>query len=65
MSLIDFRFAERTIGVISPAGSATATEKAGTLKPEEFQGGTFSVSNLGMLGVRQFDAIINPLVTSE
>jgi pyruvate dehydrogenase E2 component (dihydrolipoamide acetyltransferase) len=30
------------------------------LKPEEFQGGTFSVSNLGMLGVRQFDAIINP-----
>ena len=34
--------------------------KAGTLKPEEFQGGTFSVSNLGMLGVRQFDAIINP-----
>ncbi|TBV06596.1 2-oxo acid dehydrogenase subunit E2 [Stutzerimonas kirkiae] len=34
--------------------------KAGTLKPEEFQGGTFSISNLGMLGVRQFDAIINP-----
>ncbi|HCP5866270.1 TPA: 2-oxo acid dehydrogenase subunit E2, partial [Klebsiella pneumoniae] len=34
--------------------------KAGTLKPEEFQGGTFSVSNLGMLGIRQFDAIINP-----
>lgn len=34
--------------------------KAGTLKPEQFQGGTFSLSNLGMLGVRQFDAIINP-----
>jgi len=34
--------------------------KAGTLKPEQFQGGTFSISNLGMLGVRQFDAIINP-----
>ncbi|CPR17125.1 2-oxo acid dehydrogenase subunit E2 [Brenneria goodwinii] len=34
--------------------------KAGTLKPEEFQGGTFSISNLGMHGVRQFDAIINP-----
>ena len=34
--------------------------KAGTLKPEEFQGGTFSISNLGMLGVSQFDAIINP-----
>ena len=34
--------------------------KIGNLKPEEFQGGTFSVSNLGMFGVRQFDAIINP-----
>lgn len=34
--------------------------KLGRLKPEEFQGGTFSVSNLGMFGVKQFDAIINP-----
>jgi len=32
----------------------------GKLKPEEFQGGTFSVSNLGMFGVREFAAIINP-----
>ncbi|MCR0996886.1 2-oxo acid dehydrogenase subunit E2 [Serratia rubidaea] len=40
--------------------SMVTRAKAGTLKPEEFQGGTFSVSNLGMLGVRQFDAIINP-----
>lgn len=40
--------------------SLVTRAKAGTLKPEEFQGGTFSVSNLGMLGVRQFDAIINP-----
>lgn len=30
------------------------------LKPEEFQGGTFSVSNLGMFGVSHFQAIINP-----
>ena len=30
------------------------------LKPEEFQGGTFSVSNLGMFGTKQFDAVINP-----
>ncbi|HEY1720839.1 MAG TPA: pyruvate dehydrogenase complex dihydrolipoamide acetyltransferase [Magnetospirillaceae bacterium] len=30
------------------------------LKPEEFQGGTFSISNLGMYGVKQFEAIINP-----
>jgi len=29
------------------------------LKPEEFQGGTFSVSNLGMFGIKQFASIIN------
>jgi pyruvate dehydrogenase E2 component (dihydrolipoamide acetyltransferase) len=34
--------------------------REGKLKPEEFQGGTFSVSNLGMFGVKEFDAIINP-----
>lgn len=32
----------------------------GKLKPEEYQGGTFSVSNLGMYGIREFAAIINP-----
>ncbi len=32
----------------------------GKLKPEEFQGGTFSVSNLGMYGIDDFTAIINP-----
>jgi len=37
-----------------------ARAKAGKLKPEEFQGGTFSISNLGMFGVKQFTAIINP-----
>lgn len=30
------------------------------LKPEEYQGGGFSISNLGMFGVEQFSAIINP-----
>ena len=34
--------------------------KAGKLKPEEFQGGTFTISNLGMFGVKEFSAIINP-----
>ncbi len=34
--------------------------KAGRLKPEEFQGGSFSISNMGMYGVRDFAAIINP-----
>ncbi|WP_372006702.1 pyruvate dehydrogenase complex dihydrolipoamide acetyltransferase [Tistrella mobilis] len=32
----------------------------GKLKPEEYQGGTFSVSNLGMYGIKEFSAIINP-----
>ncbi len=31
----------------------------GKLRPEEFQGGTFSVSNLGMYGIKQFEAVIN------
>ncbi len=34
--------------------------KANKLKPEEFQGGSFTVSNLGMFGVSHFSAIINP-----
>jgi pyruvate dehydrogenase E2 component (dihydrolipoamide acetyltransferase) len=34
--------------------------KEGRLKPEEYQGGTASLSNLGMYGIKQFDAVINP-----
>lgn len=34
--------------------------RANKLKPEEFQGGTFTVSNLGMFGIKNFTAIINP-----
>ena len=34
--------------------------RAGRLKLEEFQGGTFSISNLGMYGIREFAAVINP-----
>lgn len=34
--------------------------RAKKLAPSEFQGGTFTISNLGMFGVRQFSAIINP-----
>ena len=34
--------------------------RAGKLKPEEFQGGGFSISNMGMFGVTEFSAIINP-----
>jgi len=34
--------------------------RARRLKPEEYQGGTTSLSNLGMFGIRQFAAVINP-----
>ncbi|KAK4301903.1 hypothetical protein Pmani_025975 [Petrolisthes manimaculis] len=37
-----------------------ARAREGRLQPHEFQGGTFSVSNLGMFGVKNFSAIINP-----
>eukprot|EP00967_Tisochrysis_lutea_P088153 scaffold124897_cov33-Tisochrysis_lutea.AAC.3 len=33
--------------------------KENKLKPEEFLGGTFTISNLGSMGVKQFTAIIN------
>ncbi|MEK9558037.1 MAG: 2-oxo acid dehydrogenase subunit E2, partial [Alphaproteobacteria bacterium] len=32
----------------------------GTLAPEEFAGGSFTISNLGMFGIREFAAVINP-----
>lgn len=42
------------------AKSLVARARAGKLKPEEFQGGTFSISNMGMFGVKEFAAIVNP-----
>ncbi len=37
-----------------------ARARAGKLTPEEYQGGTFSISNLGMFGIKDFAAVINP-----
>jgi pyruvate dehydrogenase E2 component (dihydrolipoamide acetyltransferase) len=37
-----------------------ARARDGKLTPEEYQGGGFSISNLGMYGIREFSAIINP-----
>jgi pyruvate dehydrogenase E2 component (dihydrolipoamide acetyltransferase) len=34
--------------------------KAGRLHPSDYEGGTFSISNLGMYGIKQFEAVINP-----
>jgi pyruvate dehydrogenase E2 component (dihydrolipoamide acetyltransferase) len=37
-----------------------ARARAGKLRPEEYKGGSFTVSNMGMLGITDFAAIINP-----
>ena len=41
-------------------GALAAKAKDGKLQPHEFQGGTASLSNMGMMGIKQFDAVINP-----
>lgn len=38
----------------------SARARAGTLKPNEVRGGTFTISNLGMFEIEQFSAILNP-----
>lgn len=48
------------IEISNETTSLVTRAKANTLKAEDFQGGTFTVSNLGMFGIRNFDAIINP-----
>ncbi|KAJ8321937.1 hypothetical protein KUTeg_000408 [Tegillarca granosa] len=37
-----------------------AKAREGKLQPQEFQGGTFTISNLGMYGIKSFSAVINP-----
>lgn len=37
-----------------------ARARARKLAPQEYQGGTFAISNLGMMGIENFDAVINP-----
>ena len=51
----------KTLSVISnEMKDMAARAKARKLKPEEYQGGTTAVSNLGMFGVKDFAAIVNP-----
>ena len=50
-------------GFVEIAGeikSLAAKAKAKKLQPEEYTGATFSISNLGMFGIKEFTAIINP-----
>jgi len=51
----------KAISAISTEMTDLATRaKAGKLQPAEYQGGTASISNMGMFGIKQFDAVINP-----
>lgn len=51
----------KTLSVISnEMKDYAARARARKLKPEEYQGGTTAVSNLGMFGVKDFAAVINP-----
>lgn len=56
------RYADyKNIGEISvEVKELAARAKAGKLKPEEYKGGSFTISNMGMFGVTEFAAIINP-----
>jgi len=59
------RAQDLTLSTIS-ATMRTLVERAhaGLLTPADYQGGAFSISNLGMYGVREFSAIINPPQTA-
>jgi pyruvate dehydrogenase E2 component (dihydrolipoamide acetyltransferase) len=51
----------KTVGEIAREARSLAEKvRAGTVTPPELAGGTFTVSNLGMFGVREFTAVINP-----
>jgi pyruvate dehydrogenase E2 component (dihydrolipoamide acetyltransferase) len=56
------------VGADTKSVSAISTEmkklaelaRDGKLQPEQYQGGTASISNMGMMGIKQFEAVINP-----
>ena len=51
----------KSVSAISTAMKDLASRaKDGKLAPEEYQGGTASLSNMGMFGIKQFEAVINP-----
>ena len=51
----------KSISAISTEMADLASRaKAGKLQPQEYQGGTASLSNMGMMGIKQFEAVINP-----
>ena len=53
--------ANKGLGAISAEAKALAARaREGKLQPDEYEGGTFTISNLGMFGVASFNSIINP-----
>lgn len=48
------------VAISSDVSALAAKAREGKLQPHEFQGGTFTISNLGMFGIKNFSAIINP-----
>jgi len=56
------RFAEQKgiVDISNEIKELASRAREGALKPEEYTGGTFSVSNLGMYGIKQFAAVVNP-----
>ncbi|HSZ74268.1 MAG TPA: pyruvate dehydrogenase complex dihydrolipoamide acetyltransferase, partial [Rhizomicrobium sp.] len=52
---------EKGLAVISNEVKSLAERaRAKKLKPQEYEGGSFAISNLGMFGIREFTAVINP-----
>jgi pyruvate dehydrogenase E2 component (dihydrolipoamide acetyltransferase) len=52
--------AKGLIEISNEAKSLAERARAKKLKPQEYEGGAFSISNLGMFGIKEFTAIINP-----
>jgi pyruvate dehydrogenase E2 component (dihydrolipoamide acetyltransferase) len=52
--------AKGLIEISNEVKSLAERAKAKKLKPQEYEGGAFSISNLGMFGIKEFTAIINP-----
>ena len=48
------------VAISNEVKSLAGRARSKKLKPQEYEGGTFAISNLGMFGIREFTAIINP-----
>ena len=52
---------QKSLSALSAEMKDLATRaKTKKLSPHEYQGGSFAISNLGMMGIENFDAVINP-----